>query len=595
MLFTCLITQIVIRAIDQLRPFCRAWISADHQCAVWCKQVVKVVTRSLFDMIDSTTGQISENQEFRLKVARHHFISNSGFDPAKSGKDSRIKLNNNYKVEHIKGMQWTSLSGTSDDVSTYYFVDLHTVVNEGKSHVVVRTSLLIDNWIYGCDSPNCKSAVDLSELGHLTPEYKIAELHVEDLIARKISYLILKVPKQSKDKGSVEVNIVSEPNDTIDVPTPHIFSNLWTLSQGYTMNNTLGCVKGVYHHKLTLVGLQSIYHAYTVAVKPVGSGKSRNVLMALKLPSHDAMIYSNTSEMSVKIISTSGVADPTVFVYTDGVSEYSITIRPDFVGILGQIIRYEWPILPSMITFNILLTLSYQLKVVFAGKMCPTTKEAHGISAKPYKLQPFINLVKALYAYEWFSSAWQTVGLPVPDATRLDDDYRIWFSLLPLVMFLYAAELFSIILRFVSQLVSVGAVLCRRFVKSSTHVDYEAKFLTSVLHAAILAGLLTVSSGFAMWYIVAVNFIDLCVLEAKYKVTTDSMDACDKKATDSTTTTAGQEDSHTDSHKVDTTTDKPDGDPVLSAFNIKLTLQLIWIVLAMICIPSMLSWIKGLQ
>lgn len=574
----------------------RAWISADHQCAVWCKQVVKVVTRSLFDMVDSNTGQISEDKDYRLKVARHHFISNSGLDPSKWGKESRIKLINTYQVNHINAMQWTSATRSAEDASAYYFVDLHAAIKEGKSHVIIRTTLVINKWILGCESPNCKSAVDLSELGYLTPEYKVAELDAAELIAREISHILLKVPKLSKHIGSVDMNIISKNDDLINVSVPHIFSNLWTLNQGYTVNNTLGHVKGVYYHNLALVGLQSIYHAYIISIKPIhSSGKSKNVMMALKLPSHDVMTYSNTSEMSVKLISTSGTEDPTVFVYTDGVSAYSITIRPDFVGILGQIIRYEWPILPSMITFNILLAFSYQLKVVVSGGTCQSTKEAHGISAKPYKLQPFINLVKALYAYEWFSSAWQTVGLPIPDANRLDDDYRIWFAFLPLVMFLYAAEIFSAVLLFVSHLVSVGAILCRKFVKSPTHADYEPKFLTSVLHAAITAGLLTVSSGLALWYIAAVNYIDLCVLAAKSKMTIDSSDSSDKKATDGAVRTFGHEDSHSDSHEPNTTKDQQSEESLLSAYNIKLTLQLIWIVLAIISLPSMFSWIKGLQ
>jgi glycosylphosphatidylinositol deacylase len=35
------------------------WVSADHRCVVWCKQLVLALNRALFDVIDGKTRQVN--------------------------------------------------------------------------------------------------------------------------------------------------------------------------------------------------------------------------------------------------------------------------------------------------------------------------------------------------------------------------------------------------------------------------------------------------------------------------------------------------------------------------------------------------------
>lgn len=49
-----------------------AWVTADHLCIVWCKQVVVVVVRSLFDLIDPFTGKWMKNFARRHEVLTYH-------------------------------------------------------------------------------------------------------------------------------------------------------------------------------------------------------------------------------------------------------------------------------------------------------------------------------------------------------------------------------------------------------------------------------------------------------------------------------------------------------------------------------------------
>jgi glycosylphosphatidylinositol deacylase len=49
------------------------WVSTDHQCIVWCNQVVKVMSKCLFDLVDTQSKQATLTLEKRLSVLRKHF------------------------------------------------------------------------------------------------------------------------------------------------------------------------------------------------------------------------------------------------------------------------------------------------------------------------------------------------------------------------------------------------------------------------------------------------------------------------------------------------------------------------------------------
>jgi hypothetical protein len=50
------------------------WLSTDHLCSVWCKELVLVVVRTLFDIVNLSTKQVSENVQERNSVFRYHML-----------------------------------------------------------------------------------------------------------------------------------------------------------------------------------------------------------------------------------------------------------------------------------------------------------------------------------------------------------------------------------------------------------------------------------------------------------------------------------------------------------------------------------------
>lgn len=50
------------------------WLSTDHLCSVWCKELVFVVVRALFDIVNFTTKQVSADVQERNSVFRYHML-----------------------------------------------------------------------------------------------------------------------------------------------------------------------------------------------------------------------------------------------------------------------------------------------------------------------------------------------------------------------------------------------------------------------------------------------------------------------------------------------------------------------------------------
>lgn len=52
-------------------------MSPDHVCIVWCKQLVMVINRFLFDIVDPTTDQVTEDNRLITSKAKQYFVVSS--------------------------------------------------------------------------------------------------------------------------------------------------------------------------------------------------------------------------------------------------------------------------------------------------------------------------------------------------------------------------------------------------------------------------------------------------------------------------------------------------------------------------------------
>nr|XP_039254759.1 GPI inositol-deacylase-like [Styela clava] len=567
----------------------RAWVSADHQCAVWCKQIVLAITRSFFDMVDPDTKQISYDPSVRYKAVKYHFKHNSNLPRAlTSAKNFKVKLYTSHAMIPTTEIYWTSATRKIGEEVTYYLYDLKTMQNKGKSYIVVKTTTKSERWILACAEPNCQQATDISPEAYLTPKFKVAKINITKMLHRGFSQFIIKTPKHTNTCGQVDANFISSEDLLINYTVPHIFSNLWTLNQGYTMNITVGQTPGKFYHKIKLNGLYSIFHAYKFTLIP-NSKTAKPALLEVQSSDQSSFTYAENENITVKLHNTEENELPTLHVYTDGSTEYKIRVKVQFVQLLGQILRFHGSVLPTMFALNAMLAISYQLKILLSEGKCLSTTEAHGISAKPYKIQPFVNLVKKLYTYEWFYVAWHNLGLPVPDAFRMDNEFAIWFALMPLVTFLFGAELYAIILLMQTKVIKFFGNQFYRSTKLSSIEDWRPTIVSSTAHSVVLAILGAQCSGFAFAYILLLNFVDLCAFSSISSVKPSK----ETQKAENGNLKKSEDNGVTDAKKANKIHELVELDSRATNFNLKLSMHQMWLILTLLSTPTIVAWIKG--
>lgn len=69
---SCTLLKVVFGV--QTTAVSEVWMSVDHLCILWCKQLVLVLVRALFDSVDPHTLQISRDPLLRLEIFKYHLL-----------------------------------------------------------------------------------------------------------------------------------------------------------------------------------------------------------------------------------------------------------------------------------------------------------------------------------------------------------------------------------------------------------------------------------------------------------------------------------------------------------------------------------------
>lgn len=51
------------------------WLSTDHQCIVWCRQLVLKLTKFLFEIIDTKKKRVEPDIRRRIHLINHHLLN----------------------------------------------------------------------------------------------------------------------------------------------------------------------------------------------------------------------------------------------------------------------------------------------------------------------------------------------------------------------------------------------------------------------------------------------------------------------------------------------------------------------------------------
>eukprot|EP00069_Balaena_mysticetus_P004414 bmy_04446T0 len=353
----------------------KTWVSTDHLSIVWCKQLQLTTIRALFDLIDADTKQITQNPKKKLSVLNHHFIRH----PAK-----HFEENPSIISDLTDKFFETVMLQESDKI---YFT--FPLANHRKiyTHVYCQSTMLDTNsWIFGCinSTSMCRQGVDLSWKAELLPTIKSLTLRLQDYPS--LSHLVVYVPSIHGSKFVVDCEFFKKETRSIQLPVTHLFS--FGLSSRKVILNTSGLF-----YNIELLNFGQIYQAFKINVVSKCSGVKEEITSIYKL--HIPWSYEDSltiaqvpsaTEISVKLHIAQPENDSHVALlkmYTSSDCQY-------------EVVRFHGGALPAYVISSILLAYGGQLYSLFSTGHCLEYATMLDKEAKPYKVDPFVIMVKFL-------------------------------------------------------------------------------------------------------------------------------------------------------------------------------------------------------
>ncbi|XP_055428968.1 GPI inositol-deacylase isoform X5 [Bubalus kerabau] len=237
----------------------------------------------------------------------------------------------------------------------------------------------------------------------------------------------------------VDCEFFKKETRSIQLPVTHLFS--FGLSSRKVILNTSGLF-----YNIELLNFGQIYQAFKINVVSKCSGVKEEITSIYKL--HIPWSYEDSltiaqvpssTEISVKLHIAQPDNDSHVALlkmYTSSDCQYEVTVKTSFSQILGQVVRFHGGALPAYVISSILLAYGGQLYSLFSTGHCLEYATMLDKEAKPYKVDPFVIMVKFLLGYKWFKELWDMLLLPELDAIVLTSQ-SMCFPLVSLILFLF--------------------------------------------------------------------------------------------------------------------------------------------------------------
>lgn len=193
------------------------WRSVDHRCMAWCKELVLVTNRALFELIDPTTKQVRGNKSERERILRFYFErgiqDQDEIDSLSFKVDRDIEIVQTTEIFNLLASDKTLLQPNKDKT---YAISTEQVINSIEfDSLFVYTNLNNINLLVLCKSFEkrddqgqyiCSSGVDLvSRYGRLAPsnvdtnrQFTLNLVNIVDLksllITHGFQYLLINLP-----------------------------------------------------------------------------------------------------------------------------------------------------------------------------------------------------------------------------------------------------------------------------------------------------------------------------------------------------------------------------------------------------------------
>ena len=339
------------------------WVSIDHLCLCWCKQLVLVINRALFALIDPVTWQICEDKQLRHRVFEHYFVKNPG--------TKRVALNNQYSLpskEMVLGLVpvvlhrrlWRFKKGASTTLEDKLFVFPLAEWSTNHDFLIILTSLDTEQWLFRCQDTACSNMTGLSHDAEILMSnrgvMKFVQLRFKDFPGT--SFFAVYVPK-SKTVDVLWSEYQSSVSSTHEIEMPGLLSR----------KSFLSIASDSLFANITLRSVDKAWKVYTFYIAATDCNISKSKIVGrLHVPWFNEDVYEYSSNGLLNLVLKLHHAKPRrnqqqvqIHLWWDPRCSLKVSVQHDAYQMLGQIYRLYAVQLPYWTFCIVLLVFAWQL------------------------------------------------------------------------------------------------------------------------------------------------------------------------------------------------------------------------------------------
>nr|XP_054763869.1 GPI inositol-deacylase-like [Lytechinus pictus] len=327
----------------------RVWLSTDHRCIVWCKELVLATNRALFDMVDKLTKQMSVNPDYRMKVLNHHFVSHDGQSSYTPNSEDVV----GFADDNFKAIPsgFHHVAGRHIEKAVHYTFPINPDDPNHDLFTVMATVPSTSPWLYACirsHEDRCIEGVDITRRARLMPplksDMKVAHLDLKNLGIDNLKQIVVKIPRTNK------VNVIADLHGRagriFNATLPGFFSYKPKTVMKQHDSHTL-------FFNISLPDIDSVWKAYTAVLEPAHCTdpvrKDGNTTLHLHVPwfQEDEWSVAKATEnnvMSLKLQSGQPADDNRpvqLHAYVYSRCHYRLRISVSHTEILGQVREFQ--------------------------------------------------------------------------------------------------------------------------------------------------------------------------------------------------------------------------------------------------------------
>lgn len=369
------------------------WMSVDHLCILWCKELILVIARALFDCVDLKTNLISEDVKLRRDVFKYHLVERSGskrYRPSQYPEEvplwNGIRHTSNWYPMVGTHMLWSEHNGVT--LPTYLTISLATAFDSLAVHTQNHET---KDWIFACVVDNsvnnmrvCKMGTNLSHKAKISPNVGI-----------KRKSALIDLSKLRMD-GYTHVVVRTLPtNEYVEISLDLFKKNQRTLvgSANYFLGSTIlkENEAGSLYYVIEMPGLQKIWQAHEISIESSNCSlpllAEVNIMIPWSLEGVTNIISGSKGSLPVMVHASKNNTDSSnvqIELLLNPQCTYKVGLdRSLSLSLAAVIAKYGINVF-SLITVCLLLTLAYQLKELEEKGICSLLQIAMPISSKPY-------------------------------------------------------------------------------------------------------------------------------------------------------------------------------------------------------------------